>query len=235
MTTLTEHDVYLFREGTHSHLFGKLGCNAGADGKTHFAVWAPNARSVSVIGDFNGWDAGAHALSPRWDGSGIWEASVGSAAAGAAYKFRIVAADQSVHEKGDPFAFCWEEPPRTASRVWQLDYDWNDAQWMQERAARNALTAPIAIYEFHLGSWRRDQDGRYLGYRGIAEPLIEHITKLGFTHVEIMPITEHPFYGSWGYQTTGYFAPTARYGTPQDIGDALAGPPRHCRLRPGTR
>src|SRR5215213_7343876 len=217
MSLLTDHDIYLFREGNHTRLYDKLGCHVNEEGEAQFAVWAPNARAVSVIADFNGWNPGAHVLNPRWDGSGIWEATVPGVHPGAAYKYRVVSHHQQTLEKGDPFAFCWEEPPRTASRVWLLDYEWQDSAWMRERARRNALDAPMSTYELHIGSWRRDADGKFLGYRGIAEPLVEHIKKLGFTHVELMPITEHPFYGSWGYQTTGYFAPTARYGTPQDF------------------
>src|SRR5688572_3979145 len=154
-------------------------------------------------------------MNVRWDGSGIWEAQVPDVKPGATYKYRIVA--NYTLEKADPFAFYAEEPPNTASRAWKLDYTWGDGDWMSERAKRNALDAPMSIYEVHLGSWRRDERGGFLGYRGIAEPLVEHVKRMGFTHVELMPITEHPFYGSWGYQTTGYFAPTARYGTPQDF------------------
>ena len=217
MTLLTDHDIYLFREGNHTRLYDKLGCHVNEEGEAQFAVWAPNARAVSLIADFNGWNPGAHALSPRWDGSGIWEATVSGVHPGAAYKYRVVSHHQQTLEKGDPFALYWEEPPRTASRVWRLDYEWQDSAWMRERAKRNALDAPMSQYELHIGSWRRDANGKFLGYRGIAEPLVEHMKKMGFTHVELMPITEHPFYGSWGYQTTGYFAPTARYGTPQDF------------------
>jgi 1,4-alpha-glucan branching enzyme len=217
MSLLTDHDVYLFREGSHTRLYEKLGCHINDEGEAHFAVWAPNARGVSLIADFNGWNPGAHVLEPRWDGSGIWEATVPGVHPGAAYKYRIVSQYQQTLEKGDPFALFWEAPPRTASRVWRLDYEWQDEAWMRGRAKRNALDAPMSQYEVHIGSWRRGPDGTFLGYRGIAAPLVEHVKNMGFTHVELMPITEHPFYGSWGYQTTGYFAPTARYGTPQDF------------------
>jgi 1,4-alpha-glucan branching enzyme len=217
MSRLTEHDIYLFKEGSHARLYENLGCHLAEDGSASFAVWAPNARSVSLIGDFNGWDAGKGPMNPRWDGSGIWEARVESVHRGAAYKYRIVPNHGSAQDKGDPFAFYWEEAPRTASRTWTLEYEWNDGEWMRTRGSHNALTAPMAIYELHLGSWRRGDDNTFLGYRGIAGPLVEHVKRMGFTHVELMPITEHPFYGSWGYQTTGYFAPTARYGTPQDF------------------
>ena len=215
MTLLTEHDIYLFKEGSHGHLYDKLGCQLNGDGSAQFSVWAPNARAVSVIGDFNGWNPGANAMNVRWDGSGIWETSVPDVKPGTAYKYRIVSS--YTLEKADPFAFYAEEAPNTASRAWKLDYAWGDDEWLADRAKKNALDAPMAIYEVHVGSWRRDERGGFLGYRGIADPLIEHVKRTGFTHVELMPITEHPFYGSWGYQTTGYFAPTSRYGTPQDF------------------
>ncbi len=217
---LTEHDIHLFREGTHGRLYRELGCHpmSGDNAGWHFAVWAPNAKQVSVIADWSGWDAQAHPLAPRWDGTGIWEGIVAQARAGGCYKYRIETAQGGHHyEKADPFAFATEAPPATASRVWSLEYDWGDAAWMQDRARVNALDAPMSIYELHLGSWRRTDDGQWLNYRDAAHQLVEYVHKLGFTHVELMPITEHPFYGSWGYQTTGYFAPTARYGTPQDL------------------
>ncbi len=217
MSTLTDHDIYLFREGSHAKLYEKLGCHIDADDCAHFGVWAPNATAVSLIGDFNGWNPESHVMSPRWDGSGIWEADVPGVEPGASYKYRIVPQHGPALEKGDPFGFFWEVAPRTASRVWRLDYEWDDGEWMKTRGAHNALGAPMSIYELHVGSWRRGGDGEFLGYRGIAEPIAEHMKKMGFTHIEVMPVTEHPFYGSWGYQTTGYFAPTSRYGTPQDF------------------
>ncbi|MGZ8263648.1 MAG: 1,4-alpha-glucan branching protein GlgB [Burkholderiales bacterium] len=217
MSRLTEHDIYLFREGSHTHLYENLGCHMDEKGGAYFAVWAPNARSVSLLGDFNGWNSSANELTPRPDGSGIWEGTLNSVPRGAPYKYRVVSQYGNAQDKGDPFAFYWEEAPRTASRTWTLEYEWNDAEWMRARGPRNGLDAPMAIYELHLGSWRRRADNGFLGYRAIAEPLVEHVKRMGFTHVELMPITEHPFYGSWGYQTTGYFAPTARYGTPQDF------------------
>ncbi len=212
---LSEHDIYLFREGTHAQLHERLGCQLGANG-AHFAVWAPNARTVSVIGDFNGWDAAAHAMLPRWDSSGIWERFVAGVPAGAHYKYRITTHSGEILDKADPFAFFAEIPPLTASRAWQLDYEWRDAEWMANRGQHNALAAPMAIYEVHLGSWRR-RNGQFLSYREAAEQLAAYVAEMGFTHVELMPVGEHPFYGSWGYQSTGYFAPTARYGTPQDL------------------
>ena len=187
---------------------------------THFAVWAPNAASVSLIGDFNGWDSQAHPLTPRADSSGIWEAFVPEIGRGALYKYHIISQQQGYTvAKSDPFAFYCETPPRTASVVWDLAYEWGDAAWRERRAATAALTAPWSTYELHLGSFRRvpGEDNRPLTYRELAEAVAAHVTELGFTHVELLPVMEHPFYGSWGYQVTGYFAPTSRYGTPQDF------------------
>ncbi len=213
---LTPHDVYLLREGTHHRLYDKLGSHLTPEGCA-FGVWAPNASAVSVVGDFNGWDAGANPLTPRADGCGVWEGFVPGVGHGATYKYRITsAASGEVLDKGDPFAFAWEEPPRTASRAWDLGYEWGDGDWMRERAKHNALDAPWSVYEVHLGSWMRD-DGRSLSYRELATRLVDYVRDTGYTHVELMPVMEHPFYGSWGYQCTGYFAPTARYGTPQDF------------------
>ena len=183
----------------------------------HFAVWAPNAAAVSVIGDWNGWQSGTDALTARGDSSGIWEGEVSAVQRGQAYKYHITS---HVHgyrvEKADPYGVLCEVPPATASRVWTLEYDWQDAAWMAERGRRNGLDAPMSIYEMHPGSWRR-KDGRFLNYRELGVALADYASDMGFTHVELMPVTEHPFYGSWGYQTTGYFAPTARYGDPQDL------------------
>ena len=214
---LTDQDVYLFKEGSHGRLYEKLGCQlrkGGAD----FGVWAPNARRVAVVGEFNGWDRSAHPLSARGDGSGIWEGFVPDVARGHGYKFHIVSSRDGYEiDKADPFAFYAQVPPETASRAWSLEYGWEDGEWMAARRAANALDAPISIYEVHLGSWRRGDGNRHLDYREAAHQLAEYVRGTGFTHVELLPITEHPFYGSWGYQTTGYFAPTARYGTPQDF------------------
>jgi 1,4-alpha-glucan branching enzyme len=215
---LTDHDIYLFREGSHGRLYEQLGCHLGGDGgNASFAVWAPNASHVSVIGDFNGWSTEANPLRVRDDGSGVWQGSVAGVSKGQAYKYRITAADGRILEKADPFAFYSEVAPATASRAWDLAYPWNDHKWMRTRADRNALDAPMSVYEMHLGSWRRDGENRLPSYRDVATPLAEYAQAMGFTHVELMPITEHPFYGSWGYQTTGYFATTSRYGTPQDF------------------
>ena len=224
ISLLTEQDIYLFREGTHFHLYEKLGSHVltlddGAQGVL-FAVWAPNARQVSVIGELNGWDAAAHPLQVREDGSGIWEGFVPGLGAGTVYKYRIVSRlKDHTADKADPFAFRCETPPDTASVVWDLGYQWSDDGWMQYRRETNALTRPMSIYEVHLGSWRRiaDEDQRPLSYRELAIQLADYAQQMNYTHVELLPVMEHPFYGSWGYQSTGYFAPTARYGTPQDF------------------
>jgi 1,4-alpha-glucan branching enzyme len=219
VSLLTDQDIFLFNEGTHARLYERLGAHPmDVDGEagTHFAVWAPNAESVSVIGDFNGWDGEADPLRPRAS-SGIWEGFVPGIGSGAVYKFHIVARGTGYRvDKGDPFAAWWEVPPKTASVVWDISYDWSDGEWMASRRRPNAHGAPINVYELHLGSWIRDE-GRMPGYREIAPRLAEHLKALNFTHVELLPVMEHPFYGSWGYQSTGYFAPTSRYGTPQDL------------------
>ena len=215
---LTEQDIYLFREGTHSHLHSRLGCRMLPSGAgAHFAVWAPNAAAVSVIGDWNGWQPGSDALTARGDSSGIWEGEMSAVRRGQAYKYHITSHVNGYRvEKADPYGVLCEVPPATASRVWTLEYDWQDAAWMAGRGRRNSLDAPMSIYEMHAGSWRR-KDGRFLNYRELGAALADYASDMGFTHVELMPVTEHPFYGSWGYQTTGYFAPTARYGDPQDL------------------
>ncbi|MBU1441901.1 MAG: 1,4-alpha-glucan branching protein GlgB [Gammaproteobacteria bacterium] len=216
-TQPTEHDAYLFREGTHSRLYERLGCHLRPDGGADFAVWAPNAEAVSVVGDWNYWSGEADPLQPADDGTGIWTGSVANAEKGQAYKYRIRSRHAGyVVDKADPFAFYSEPPPATGSRIWELDHTWTDDDWMSTRAAANALDAPMSIYEVHPGSWRR-KDGQFLDYRELAHQLANYVIEMGFTHVELMPVTEHPFYGSWGYQTTGYFAPTSRYGTPQDF------------------
>jgi 1,4-alpha-glucan branching enzyme len=219
---ITPDDLYLFNEGTHSHLYQKLGAHpmtVDAVEGCYFAVWAPDAGSVGVVGDFNGWRAGEHQLHPAGS-SGIWEGFHPAIGPGATYKYAVQARDSSYRvQKADPFAFATELPPRTASVVWDLTYEWADQEWMGARAGRNALSAPVSIYEVHLGSWMRvpEEGNRSLTYREIAPRLADYVAGLGFTHVELMPVMEHPFYGSWGYQVTGYFAPTSRYGTPQDF------------------
>ena len=213
-TLLSDDDLHLWNEGTHYRLYEKLGSHR-VDGGVQFAVWAPNADSVSVLGDWNGWDPATNPLSPRGV-SGIWEGFVEDVERGAAYKYRV-GNGRFIGEKADPFAVHTETPPRTASKVWDLGYEWGDGEWMENRAGHNTLDAPMSVYEMHLGSWRRGQGGRHLTYVELAEQLPAYLVELGFTHVELMPVMEHPFYGSWGYQTTGYFAPTSRYGTPQDF------------------
>ena len=210
-----ELDRHLFREGTHARLHERLGCLPVPGGGAHFAVWAPNAERVSVVGDWNGWNPQADVM-PAPDGSGVWQLQVPAARIGQRYKYRVAGRNGYTMDKADPLACASECPPSTASVVWDLAYDWHDGAWMQERRRRNALDAPMSVYEVHVGSWRRP-DGRPMGWRELAPALADYVQRLGFTHVELMPITEHPFYGSWGYQTTGYFAPTARYGTPQDF------------------
>src|SRR5271166_2327924 len=222
VSLLSPQDLFLFNEGRHFRSYDKLGAHpmeAGGERGTCFSVWAPNAREVSVIGSFNQWDEHAHPLEPRGN-SGIWEGFVPEAKKGDLYKFRI-RSEQSgyVIDKADPFGVRHEEPPRTASVVWDLEYEWSDNEWMQRRKARNSLSAPLSIYELHLGSWMRvpEENNRSLSYRELAPRLADYVNRMNFTHVELLPVMEHPFYGSWGYETTGYFAPTARYGTPQDF------------------
>jgi 1,4-alpha-glucan branching enzyme len=211
---LTPDDLFLFNQGTHYRLYEKLGAHV-VSGGTYFAVWAPNATAVSVIGDWNGWRSGRDSLTPRAS-SGIWEGVVPGIGHGARYKFAITGSDGVTRDKADPFAARAEHPPATASIVWQTNYEWGDAAWMATRGARFARTAPVSIYEVHAGSWRRDHN-EVLGYCELGAELGAHAASLGFTHIELLPIMEHPFYGSWGYQVTGYFAPTTRYGAPDDL------------------
>jgi 1,4-alpha-glucan branching enzyme len=222
MSLLSDHDLYLFNEGSHIRLYEKLGSHPrtvdGVDG-VNFAVWAPDADRVTVTGAFNGWNNQSHPLYPR-GASGIWEGFIPNVQAGDAYKYHVASRYHGYRvEKADPFAFHAETPPHTASIIWNLDYEWRDHQWMRDRARRNQITAPISIYEVHLGSWRRipEESNRSLSYREIAPLLADYVEGMGFTHVEFLPLTEHPFYGSWGYQATGFFAPTSRYGRPQDL------------------
>ncbi len=219
---LSDFDLHLFNEGSHTHLHDKLGAHlvdVNGVASTYFAVWAPNARAVSVVGDWNGWDASRNPLTHRGS-SGIWEAVVPGVGKGAVYKFHVVSRTQGYEvDKADPFGAMHETPPRTASVVWDLDYRWGDAAWMQSRASRQTLSAPMSIYEMHLGSWMRvaEEGDRSLTYRELAPRLVAHLRDMGFTHVELMPVMEHPLFRSWGYQVTGYFAPTHRFGTPQDL------------------
>ncbi len=220
---LTDYDVFLFREGRHCRLYEKLGSHPlrlnGSPG-VYFAVWAPNATSVSVIGDFNAWSPQENPLHLRDGASGIWEGFVEEIGEGALYKYHLSSRQAGYEvDKGDPFAYCWERPPGTASIVWSLEYPWGDQEWLGTRRERNSLSAPIATYEAHLGSWRRvpEAHNRWLSYLELSEQLPNYLTDMGFSHVELLPVMEHPFYGSWGYQTTGYFAPTRRHGVPQDM------------------
>jgi 1,4-alpha-glucan branching enzyme len=219
---LTQEDLYLFNEGRQFRLHRHLGAHpvsVGGVPGTRFAVWAPHASSVSVIGDFNGWKRGAHPLHSL-GGSGVWAGFVPGVGPGATYKYHIVSHNAGYAvDKADPVSFRMECPPRTASVVWDLAYSWNDQEWLSGRGQRQRHEAPWSIYEVHLGSWMRSPEdpGHVLGYRELAPRLVDHVSKLGFTHVELLPIMEHPFYGSWGYQVTGFFAPTSRHGTPQDL------------------
>jgi len=222
-TLLTELDIYLFKQGNHAKIYEKLGAHHvivnGVEG-THFAVWAPNAKKVSVVGDFNGWNNDANLMNVRWDDSGIWETFIPGLASGTLYKYRIVSNDNNYQvTKGDPHANYWEISPKTASVVWDLYYEWGDLEWMNNRHKKNSLNGPYSIYEVHFGSWRRvpEEGNRSLTYREMTPLLADYVKDMGFTHVEFLPLMEHPFYGSWGYQCLGYFAPTSRYGTPQDF------------------
>lgn len=222
LSLLTDYDLYLFNQGAHFALHEKMGAHPmrvdGEDG-VHFAVWAPNAGSVDVIGDFNGWEEGRHPLAPVGS-SGIWAGFAPGVGEGEIYKYRVrSAAGDYRADKADPFAFHSEVSPRTGSIVRRLDYEWGDARWMERRGGRNGREAPVSIYEMHIGSWRRapGAGGRSLTYRELAPALAAHMLEVGFTHVEFLPVMEHPFTGSWGYQVTGYFCPTSRYGAPQDL------------------
>jgi len=212
---VTADDVYLFHQGTHRHAYQMMGAHP-VEGGVQFAVWAPGARSVELIGPWNGWRGGTDRLERISDESGIWARFVPGLRPGTAYKFRLVAYDGVELDKADPYAFFSEVAPRTASLVWDPAHEWGDERWMAERGERHGPGAPISIYEVHLGSWRR-RGNRFLSYRELAPLLAAHAADRGFTHVELLPITEHPFYGSWGYQTTGYFAATSRYGEPEDL------------------
>ncbi|HEV2200253.1 MAG TPA: 1,4-alpha-glucan branching protein GlgB [Bryobacteraceae bacterium] len=220
---LTDYDLFLFGEGTHLRAYEKLGAHPGEmDGVRgiHFAVWAPNAERVSVIGEHNGWDPHVHAMQPRAE-SGMWETFIPDIGTGALYKYHIESRQSGYQvDKADPYGFAAEVRPHTASRVWDLTaYSWGDGEWMANRARRNSLDSPISIYEVHLASWRRvpEEGNRSLTYREMAVRLGDYVNEAGFTHVEFLPVTEHPFDGSWGYQTIGYFAPTSRFGTPTDF------------------
>ena len=217
----TDFDIDLFKAGKHFKLYEKLGAHLvevnGVKG-VYFAVWAPTAASVSVVGDFNYWTQGEHLLQVRWDSSGIWEGFIPDLAKGVLYKYKIQSnIDGIVTEKADPFALYCEKPPHTASVVWDLDYKWKDENWMHSRKENNALDKPYSVYEVHLGSWKRGNNNKFLTYLELADDLVAYVKETGFTHVEFMPIMEYPYDPSWGYQLTGYFAPTSRFGKPQDF------------------
>ncbi|WP_461453714.1 1,4-alpha-glucan branching protein GlgB [Mucilaginibacter sp.] len=218
----TDFDVHLFQSGKHYKLYEKFGSHVieykGVVG-TYFAVWAPNAQYVSVTGNFNYWDRGTHKLNARWDSSGIWEGFIPHIGVGEVYKYFIKSAGGQELEKSDPFALRWELPPSTASIVVDTYYEWTDKEWMATRYEHNALDKPYSVYEMHLGSWARNPESpdEFLTYRELAAKLVPYIQEMGFTHVEFMPIMEHPYYPSWGYQISGFYAASCRYGSPQDL------------------
>ncbi len=219
---LEDYDIYLFKEGKHFHLYKKLGSHlVKHEGKkgTYFAIWAPNAQYVSVVGDFNHWNKGSHPMKVRHDESGIWEVFIPDIGKGSIYKYFIKSHNGYEVEKGDPYALMWETPPKTASVVWEVDYKWKDKKWMSNRSKLAGKAQPYSVYEMHIGSWKRvpEEENRSLSYNQLAKDLPGYINEMGFTHVEFMPVMEHPFFGSWGYQVTGYFAPSSRFGTPEEF------------------
>ena len=217
----TEFDINLFKAGKHYKLYEKFGSHVvTVDGETgtYFAVWAPSAKSISVVGDFNYWIEGEHMLNVRWDGSGIWEGFIPNVGVGTLYKYKIFSHHNNYSvEKADPYAKKCELPPNTASVVWEDDYSWKDSRWMKSRKEKNALDAPYSVYEVHLGSWKRKDNNKFLSYKEMADELVDYVKKMNFTHVEMMPVMEYPFDPSWGYQLTGYFAPTSRFGNPDEF------------------
>ncbi|MBE0499709.1 MAG: 1,4-alpha-glucan branching protein GlgB [Campylobacterales bacterium] len=224
LSVLSELDIYLFKEGKHTKLYEKFGAHAMRHKEkegVYFAVWAPNAKSVSVRGDFNDYSVDAHPLQLRGDSSGIWEGFIEGVEQGVTYKYHVVSKFHGiVHDKSDPFAFYSEKPSKSASRVWSLEgYEWKDVTWMHERHARNSHEAPVSVYEMHLGSWMRkvEEENRYLSYAELSVELVEYLTFMNYTHVEFMPLSEYPYFGSWGYQVVGYFSATARFGEPQEL------------------
>ncbi|MGB5556117.1 MAG: 1,4-alpha-glucan branching protein GlgB, partial [Flavobacteriaceae bacterium] len=217
----TEFDIDLFKSGKHYRLYEKLGSHiveVNGEKGVYFAVWAPTAKSVSVVGDFNYWLEGDHKLNVRWDSSGIWEGFIPGLDQGTLYKYKIHSNNNGViTEKADPFARYCEHPPNTASLVWQADYKWKDKDWMGYRKDKNGLDRPYSVYEVHLGSWKRKADNSFMSYLDFADDLVNYVKEMGYTHVEFMPIMEYPYDPSWGYQLTGYFAPTSRFGKPEDF------------------
>lgn len=217
----TDFDIDLFKAGKHYRLYEKLGTHLiEVDGQkgVYFAVWAPSAKAVSVVGDFNYWLEGEHPLNVRWDGSGIWEGFIPGVDKGSKYKYKIHSHHNDIKtEKADPFAFYCEKPPQTASIVWDTHHKWKDTKWMENRRDKNGLDKPYSVYEVHLGSWRRGDGNRFLSYIELADELVAYVKDMNFTHVEFMPIMEYPYDPSWGYQLVGYFAPTSRFGKPDDF------------------
>jgi 1,4-alpha-glucan branching enzyme len=222
LSRFTDFDIHLFRQGKHFKLYEKFGSHVmefqGVVG-TYFAVWAPNARSITVMGNFNGWNREEHYLTARWDSSGIWEGWIPNIGVNEVYKYLITTNTGQQLEKSDPYALWCEVGPRTASIVFDTWYEWNDAEWMKIRKEKNKLNAPISVYEVHLGSWQRDPSDpkRHLTFKEIAEGLVPYVKEMGFTHVELMPVMEHPYTPSWGYQITGYYSVASRMGTPQEL------------------
>ena len=218
----TDFDIALFKSGKHYRLYEKFGSHIttlnGVEG-TYFAVWAPSAKMVSVIGDFNYWIEGEHKLNVRWDGSGIWEGFIPGAKKGNAYKYKIQSHHNDIKtEKADPYARRSEHPPKTASIIWEDPYKWKDSKWMKNRKKNNALDAPFSVYEVHLGSWKKQiKENRFLSYVELADDLVAYLKDMNFTHVELMPVMEYPYDPSWGYQITGYFAPSSRFGYPEEF------------------
>jgi 1,4-alpha-glucan branching enzyme len=220
-TLFTDFDIYLFRNGKHLKLYDKFGARIlevnGLSG-CYFAVYAPAAESVAVIGEFNKWIGDEHLLHPRWDGSGIWEGFITDVEEGALYKYQIVSKNKGLKfDKIDPYAFHFQTAPLNCSIVWNIGYLWKDKKWMTSRKKHNDLNAPYSVYEVHLGSWRQHADGNPFSYKLLTQELVAYVKEMGFTHIELMPVMEHPYDPSWGYQVTGYFAATSRFGTPQDF------------------
>ncbi|MGB3145175.1 MAG: 1,4-alpha-glucan branching protein GlgB [Maribacter sp.] len=217
----TDFDIDLFKSGKHYRLYEKLGSHLvevdGVKG-TYFAVWAPSAKAISVVGNFNSWNASEHQLNVRWDSSGIWEGFIPEVGKGEVYKYKIQSHNNDIWtEKADPFAKYCEHPPKTASIVWTADHKWKDKDWMGYRKDKNGLDRPYSVYEVHLGSWKKNAGNGFMTYKELAKDLVSYVKEMGYTHIEFMPIMEYPYDPSWGYQLTGYFAPTSRFGSPEEF------------------